>query len=57
MTIDKERAAGIDELFPVYKGMKIICATCHNPHIEEVEGHKLRGGLPGLQICTGCHAY
>lgn len=55
MTIDPERAAGIPETLPVYKGIKIVCATCHNPHIEEVEGHKLRGGMGGIEICAGCH--
>ena len=57
MTIDEERAASIDETLPVYKGIKIVCATCHNPHIAEVEGHKLRIGLTGMAICIGCHKY
>jgi predicted CXXCH cytochrome family protein len=54
MTIDPERAESIPRDLPVYKGIKIVCATCHNPHIEEVEGHKLRGGI---QVCSGCHPH
>jgi hypothetical protein len=57
MTIEPERAESISEEFPVYRGIKIVCATCHNPHIEEVEGHKLRGGMMGMQVCSGCHDY
>ncbi len=55
-TVSPARASGIDPQLPVYKGNRIVCATCHNPHIEEVEGHKLRGGLPEL-ICSLCHRY
>jgi hypothetical protein len=44
-------------VLPLYKGAKIVCATCHNPHVEEVENHKLRGGVSGFIICTFCHGY
>jgi hypothetical protein len=57
LNISKERSATFSEELPVYKGTKIVCATCHNPHIEEVENHKLRGGLSGFMICTLCHTY
>jgi predicted CXXCH cytochrome family protein len=57
MVIDSERADTIDDIFPVYRGNKIVCATCHNPHIEEVENHKLRGELSGMMVCSGCHKY
>ena len=46
---DPEGAAGL-------RGDKIVCATCHNPHVAEVEDHKLRYGS-GLQFCAGCHKY
>ncbi len=57
LTIDGQRAGSIAPEYPVYRGNKIVCATCHNPHIEEVENHKLRGGVAGMQICRGCHSY
>lgn len=56
MTISSDRAAVITEL-PLYGGSRIVCATCHNPHIEEVEGAKLRGNVTGTMICTFCHKY
>jgi hypothetical protein len=58
MVVDAGRAATIPKELPVYKGGKIVCATCHNPHVAEVEDHKLRyssGG--GLQFCAACHKY
>ncbi len=55
MSLDEERAATIPAEFPVYKKMKIVCATCHNPHVEETEGHKLRAD--GMMLCIGCHSY
>jgi predicted CXXCH cytochrome family protein len=57
ITVDPERAETIDETFPVYRGTKIVCATCHNPHVEEVENHKLRGEMSGMMVCAGCHKY
>lgn len=57
MTVGPERAAEIPGELPVFKGIKIVCATCHNPHIEEVEGHKLRGELGEFGICTLCHRF
>ena len=57
ITVGAERAAGIPPVLPVYRGDKIVCATCHNPHVAEVEGHKLREGLGTMQICSFCHKY
>ncbi len=57
MTIDDERASSIPKILPVYRGGKIVCATCHNPHVEEVEGHKLRGSIGTMQICSLCHRF
>lgn len=57
MTVDAERAGEIPEELPVYRGEKIVCATCHNPHVAEVENHKLRGEVGSMQICTFCHKY
>lgn len=57
LNISKERRATLSKDLPVYMGTKIVCATCHNPHIEEVENHKLRGGFTGFMICTLCHTY
>jgi hypothetical protein len=55
--LSPERAAAIPKELPLYRGGKIVCATCHNPHIAEVEDHKLRYGGGGLEICAACHKY
>jgi hypothetical protein len=57
MNVTAEQKETISEELPLYKGSKIVCATCHNPHIEEVGNFKLRGGLTGFMICTLCHTY
>jgi predicted CXXCH cytochrome family protein len=57
IVVSPERAASIPRELPVYRKGKIVCATCHNPHIAEVEDHKLRDGGGGLQICAACHKY
>jgi predicted CXXCH cytochrome family protein len=54
MVVEAARAATIPKGLPVYRGDKIVCATCHNPHIAEVEDHKLRYGS-GPEFCSGCH--
>jgi predicted CXXCH cytochrome family protein len=53
--LNAERASAIARDLPVYRG-RIVCATCHNPHIADVEDHKLRSG-GGLEICAACHKY
>jgi predicted CXXCH cytochrome family protein len=55
MVIEPARAAGIPKELPVYRGTKIVCATCHNPHIAEVENQKLRMDVGGVMICAACH--
>ncbi len=57
LTIDAERAKTISNDLPVYNGTKIVCATCHNPHIDGVVGNKLRGGVEGMMICMFCHEF
>jgi len=43
---------------PLYKGRRIMCATCHNPHVKESSTHKLRGVVSGdYTICTYCHLF
>jgi predicted CXXCH cytochrome family protein len=39
---------------PLYKG-RVMCATCHNPHIAEASGNRLRGFLLSSDFCVGCH--
>ncbi len=39
---------------PLYKG-RVICATCHNPHILETSGMRLRAFLHSSLLCIGCH--
>jgi hypothetical protein len=56
-TLEVERAATISKELPLYQSREIICATCHNPHVEEVENQKLRGGVAGMMICGFCHKY
>jgi hypothetical protein len=57
MVVSPERAKSIPRELPVFAGGKIVCATCHNPHVAEVEDHKLRYGGGGLEICAACHKY
>jgi predicted CXXCH cytochrome family protein len=42
---------------PLYKGQRMMCATCHNPHDRETATHKLRGGYAGAMFCTQCHRF
>jgi len=39
---------------PLYKG-RVICATCHNPHMREAKGNRLREYLETSNFCIGCH--
>ncbi len=54
ISLDEERAESIPEELPLFPIRKIVCGTCHNPHVAETEGHKLRGG-GGMMICSLCH--
>jgi hypothetical protein len=40
---------------PLLNGERMMCSTCHNPHVKETGGHKLRGWAPGTVFCTRCH--
>lgn len=40
---------------PLLNGERMMCSTCHNPHIKEITGSKLRGWAPGNIFCTRCH--
>ena len=55
VSIEAERAAAITKELPIYRGQKIVCGTCHNPHIAEVENNKLRMDGGGLFFCSACH--
>jgi hypothetical protein len=55
VTLEVKQAAAISKEVPLYRGREITCATCHNPHIEEVGNYKLRGGISGTMICGICH--
>jgi predicted CXXCH cytochrome family protein len=52
-----EKAKLIPAEYPLDNEGKLTCATCHNPHILEVENDKLRGGEGGMEICGKCHKY
>ena len=39
---------------PLYNG-RVICATCHNPHLRDESGSRLREYLENSNFCTGCH--
>ncbi len=53
--LDTEWAGKIPAELPLNQNGEITCSTCHNPHIEEVENRKLRGGMTGMEICGQCH--
>jgi hypothetical protein len=43
---------------PLYKGQRMMCATCHNPHDRETSNHKLRVVASGPNdICIYCHRF
>jgi predicted CXXCH cytochrome family protein len=43
---------------PLYKGQRMMCATCHNPHVSESSAHKLRGVASGEEnLCIYCHRF
>jgi predicted CXXCH cytochrome family protein len=42
---------------PLYKGERMMCATCHNPHDSETATHKLRGVFAGDSFCMQCHRF
>ena len=39
---------------PLYKN-RVICATCHNPHLLYGTGNRLREGIEAADLCQGCH--
>jgi hypothetical protein len=39
---------------PLYKG-RVTCATCHNPHMLEPTGSRLREYLEDSNFCIACH--
>ena len=47
-------AGHIPAELPIFKG-RVICATCHNPHLREATGSRLREFLADSNFCTGCH--
>jgi hypothetical protein len=53
--IGREIEAGhIPRELPIFKG-RVICATCHNPHLREATGFRLREFFLDSIFCTGCH--
>lgn len=40
---------------PLYQGQRMMCATCHNPHVREMATHKLRGVSAQGAFCEQCH--
>lgn len=40
--------------FPLFKG-RVICGSCHNPHLLQSQGYRLREWLEGLDFCQSCH--
>ena len=45
----------VPELLPLGTGRRITCATCHNPHIDPPDGHRLRGTKEPTAFCLRCH--
>ena len=39
---------------PLYRG-RVICATCHNPHLRDATGTRLREAIGTSNLCQGCH--
>ncbi len=52
-----EMSANIPGELPRDANGRINCATCHNPHIEGLEEHKIRGEQGALGICGSCHRF
>jgi predicted CXXCH cytochrome family protein len=46
----------LPEGLPLYQG-RISCATCHNPHLRDASGARLRESLLSTDFCVGCHTY
>jgi predicted CXXCH cytochrome family protein len=44
----------IQSQMPLYNG-RVICATCHNPHVLDASGMRLRSSLQSSDFCVGCH--
>jgi predicted CXXCH cytochrome family protein len=40
---------------PLGTGGRITCATCHNPHLDAVARHLLRGAKEPSAFCLRCH--
>jgi predicted CXXCH cytochrome family protein len=50
--------AGMPEVpgsLPLGTGSRITCATCHNPHLDSADGHRLRGAKEPTAFCARCH--
>lgn len=45
----------VPELLPLGTGGRITCATCHNPHLDSLIGHRLRGSKEPSAFCLRCH--
>jgi predicted CXXCH cytochrome family protein len=39
---------------PLFKG-RVICASCHNPHMRDATNNRLRESIGGSDFCLGCH--
>ena len=55
VALDRTEASAVPDYLPLDRAGRITCATCHNPHLEEVREHKLRESLEGMAICGSCH--
>jgi len=44
----------VQDQLPLYKG-RVICATCHNPHMLDNSNSRLRGTIKSTEFCIGCH--
>lgn len=45
---------GLTGRLPLHRG-RVICATCHNPHLRDATGSRLREYLAESDFCVACH--
>lgn len=55
MKIDPEMVLHVSKSVVLFEGDAVVCSTCHNPHVLESEGHKLRDCAREVLACPGCH--
>jgi predicted CXXCH cytochrome family protein len=42
---------------PLFEGSRLMCATCHNPHVGESSNKKLRSAFADDAFCMLCHTF